>query len=100
MTRLWPMGARVDSLGPRRRATLEAKARAGDVAGGPVYGYRSVRNGTHADWVKYEPEAAVVRRIFQLCAEGHGTLGIAKKLNAEGVPKGFNKKKNAPRRWN
>ena len=31
-------------------------------------------------------EAAIVRRIFQLCAEGHGIKAIAKQLNAEGAP--------------
>ena len=31
-------------------------------------------------------EAAVVRRIFQLCAEGHGITPIAKQLNAERAP--------------
>src|SRR5215204_3794877 len=31
-------------------------------------------------------ETAIVRRIFGLCAEGHGIKAIAKKLNAEGAP--------------
>src|SRR5215207_4563486 len=31
-------------------------------------------------------ETAIVRRIFGLCAEGHGIKAIAKRLNAEGAP--------------
>ena len=34
-----------------------------------------------------EEEAVVVRRIFQLSAEGMGLAGIAKLMNAEGVPR-------------
>src|SRR6185503_739833 len=32
-----------------------------------------------------ETEAAVVRRVFEWSAEGHGTKAIAKRLNAEGL---------------
>jgi Recombinase len=31
-----------------------------------------------------EEDAAVVRQVFRLCAEGHGTKAIAKRLNQEG----------------
>ncbi len=33
-----------------------------------------------------ETEAAIVRRIFTLYAEGDGLTRIAKRLNADGVP--------------
>jgi len=70
----------------RTREALRAKAKAKHVAGGKVYGYRNVRNGSNTARVVDDTEAAVVRRIFKLTAEGHGLLKIAKRLNAEGIP--------------
>ncbi len=73
-----------------------AKARRGYVVGGRVFGYRNVDvfNGTDADGRPLrshverainEDEAAVVRRIFELCAGGYGVKRIAATLNAEGA---------------
>jgi site-specific DNA recombinase len=53
--------------------------------GGRVFGYRSVRD---ADGVKLEiveHEAAVIRRMFDLYANGNSLKRIAHLLNAEGV---------------
>jgi hypothetical protein len=33
-----------------------------------------------------EPEAAIVRDIFQMAADGLSLRGIAKRLNAQGIP--------------
>ena len=49
-----------------------------------LYGYRPDRE--REMYVIHEPEAAVVRRIFSLCAAGRGMHGIASMLNGEGVP--------------
>jgi hypothetical protein len=80
----------------RTHNTLRRKAEAGHVAGGVVYGYRNVEvlapgpegRDRRAHVVRdVDPEqAAVVRRLFQLCAAGKGLVRIAKALNAEGLP--------------
>ena len=49
----------------------------------PPYGYDSNAAG---ELVVNEAEAAVVRRIFQMCNEGIGTHRIAVALDAEGIP--------------
>lgn len=67
--------------------------------GGKCYGYRNVpvedpsRGGVHGHnfvigciQTKYDPEAAIVERIFNDYVSGISMAGIAKKLNAEGVP--------------
>src|SRR5262245_41473399 len=71
--------------------TMQRKARAGHVTGGPTFGYTNVDvpapNGTRAYVVQEinETEAASVRRIFELAAAGEGLKGIAKRLNSEGA---------------
>jgi site-specific DNA recombinase len=74
----------------RTREPLRRKAAQGYVAGGKVYGYTNVRQGSHTVRVANEAEAAIVRRMFEMAGAGHGLLRIAKTLNAEGVrsPKG------------
>jgi site-specific DNA recombinase len=77
-----------------RQRTYDAmarKARALHVTGGRVYGYDNVdvdgADGRRLHVVRRvnEEQAAVVRRIFALCAEGHGFTRIAKALNEDGV---------------
>lgn len=80
----------------RTHDALARKARAGHVTGGRVFGYRNVNvmttapDGTvtrsHVERAIDEPEAAVVRRIFEMCADGAGKTRIAKTLNAAGAP--------------
>lgn len=70
----------------RTREALRAKARHGHVTGGAVYGYDSVRDGSHVRRVINETQAAIIRRVFTMTAEGQGQQRIAKRLNAEGVP--------------
>jgi DNA invertase Pin-like site-specific DNA recombinase len=52
--------------------------------GWPLYGYRPDREA--GVYIIHEPEAAIVRRIFSICAEGKGMHSIASTLNREGVP--------------
>lgn len=70
-----------------RQRTYDAllrKARAGDVTGGRVFGYENIRRDTGGvRRVILDGEAAVVRRIFELAATGHGFTTIAKILNAD-----------------
>lgn len=88
----------------RVRDAMTRKARAGYVCGGEPFGYRnrpvSTSDGrrSHVERDVYEPEAAVVRRIFELCAAGKGVKAIAKLLNGERVPSP-RPKLNRPRAW-
>jgi site-specific DNA recombinase len=71
------------------------KARAGQVTGGRAFGYDNVDvmtmgpdgqpHRSHVERRINETEAAVVRRIFELCAEGRGVTAIAKHLNHQGA---------------
>jgi site-specific DNA recombinase len=75
-----------------RQRTYDAmarKAKAGHVCGGRTFGYVNVDvpgpNGkrSHVERRIHEAEATVVRRVFQLCADGVGQTRITKQLNAE-----------------
>jgi len=81
-----------------RQRTYDAmrrKALAKHVTGGRVFGYDNVgvsetdaSGRSHRLYVTRrinEAEAPVVRRIFQLCADGYGVRRIAATLNAEGA---------------
>jgi site-specific DNA recombinase len=84
-----------------RQRTYDAmtrKAKAGHVASGKVYGYDNVevlspiagpdgrRKRLHVVRRINPEQAAVVRRIFEMCASGMGLTRMAKALNAEHVP--------------
>jgi DNA invertase Pin-like site-specific DNA recombinase len=74
----------------RTRDAMVRKARRGHVAGGKVYGYRNVEvlAGGVRDHVRREiapEEAAIIRRIYERAAAGHGYSRTAKALNADGV---------------
>jgi site-specific DNA recombinase len=81
----------------RRGATVRThdshlrKARAGHVVGGRTYGYNNEvvlgENGkkSHVRRVINQDQPAVVRRIFERYAAGHGITRIAKALNADGI---------------
>ena len=70
---------------------MQRKARAGHVTGGRVFGYDNLEvlgpdgRRSHVERRINDTEAAVVRRIFELCAEGAGLTRITKTLNEEGV---------------
>jgi DNA invertase Pin-like site-specific DNA recombinase len=55
----------------------------------PAYGYRLAGRTLEI----YEPEAAVVRRIFSLYLSGYGKQSIANILNGEGVPRRYGNEK-------
>ncbi len=78
-----------------RQRTYDAmarKARHLHVTGGRTFGYDKVdvlgADGirSHVERRINEAEAAVVRRLLELCADGTGLTRITKTLNAEGVP--------------
>jgi hypothetical protein len=70
---------------------MQRKARAGYCCGGRLFGFDNVdvldKNGkrSHVERTINEPEAAVIRRIFEMAAAGYGAKAIAKRLNAEGI---------------
>jgi DNA invertase Pin-like site-specific DNA recombinase len=73
-------------IGRRTRRGLEGLARSGKSAGGRPFGYvPSAFSGTGQVEID-EGQAAVVRRIFEMFAEGHSPRAIATALNREGVP--------------
>jgi DNA invertase Pin-like site-specific DNA recombinase len=75
----------------RSRDSCARKAEAGYNAGGRVYGYdnhqvwstntRGEQARSHTEYRINDQEAAVIREIFRMCADGHGTGAIAKTLN-------------------
>lgn len=69
--------------GQRTYDALVRKAKSGHVTGGRVFGYDNVPVTGHIERRINEPQAAVVRRIFELCAAGHGQIAIAHQLNEE-----------------
>jgi len=76
----------------RTHDAMRRKARAGEVCGGTVFGYRNVEVRTaegkrsHVERAIDPAQAAIVARIFADYAAGFGFGRIAKRLNAEGVP--------------
>jgi site-specific DNA recombinase len=70
----------------RTRDAMLRKARAGHVTGGRVFGYDNVRVDGHVERRINDREAAVIRRIFELAALGHGLRVIANTINAEHLP--------------
>lgn len=90
-----------------RQRTYDAmarKAKAGHVTGGRVFGYDNVEvlgesgERSHVNRVINADEAAVVRRIFELSANGAGLTRITKALNAERAltPR---PQRNRPKAW-
>ncbi len=81
----------VDNIRFQTKRGLEGRALQGLSAGGRAYGYDSnpvIEKGQvvgHALSIN-EGQAAVVRRIHRLFADGHSPMAIAAKLNEEGVP--------------
>lgn len=86
------------SLGEKVHRGQEGRALKGFQPGGKCYGYRNVpiedptRSGKYGRFAVSgvelaiaEEEAAVVRRIFEMYADGNSQTTIAKTLNAEGV---------------
>ncbi len=91
-----------------RRRTRDAmlhKARQGHVTGGIVFSYRNEEVRTldgkrsHVKRIVIPEEAAVVRRIFELCAAGVGLRRIAITLNDEGALAPLPRRPGRSRSW-
>src|SRR5262249_15041930 len=76
-----------DKVRAKTRDALRVKAQQGHVAGGKVYGYRQARGADgHVQRTIHEPEARIIRRLFELTASGVGLVRCAKRLNGEAIP--------------
>ena len=71
-------------LSQKTKRGLAASVRKGKSAGGLPYGYKNTAEPGII--VIDEPKAEVVRRIFQMYADGHSPRSIAGALNSDGVP--------------
>ena len=78
----------VKELAKKTHRGLEGLMLRGQHTGGRCFGYDSVPvpGTTGKQLIINESEAAVVRRIFEMSAEGQSLKTIAKTLNSEGVP--------------
>ncbi|MFN9895256.1 MAG: recombinase family protein, partial [Acidobacteriota bacterium] len=75
----------IKELGKKTHRGLEGRALQGLHTGGRCFGYDNLRQGETVRLQINESEAAVVRRIFQMAADGGSLKAITKTLNREGV---------------
>ena len=79
-------------LADKTRRGLEGRVRQGKSGGGNAFGYDVVKQvDEHGEPLRgdrriNEPEADVVRRIFEAFARGHSPRAIARTLNDDGIP--------------
>jgi site-specific DNA recombinase len=73
-------------LAKKTHRGLEGAVLRGHHAGGRCFGYRNEVTATGVHLRIDEREAAVVRRIFEMCANGASIKRIARTLNNEHVP--------------
>jgi site-specific DNA recombinase len=71
-------------LAHKVRRGAAGNIRDGKHAGGLAYGYRTTP-GKPGEWKIFEPEAQIIRRIFQEYAGGERSRAIVGRLNAEGI---------------
>jgi site-specific DNA recombinase len=83
----------------RTHETQRNRARRGLVTGGVVFGYDNHRAADGVTRVINEAEAAIVRRVFELCAEGAGVRRIAHLLNDERALAPVPRRAGRPRSW-
>ena len=70
-------------IAKKQKAVIESKGNAGQrLTTRAIYGYQKDENG---QWIIDEEAAAVVRKIFELCASGQGVQQIANYLFANGI---------------
>lgn len=93
--RAWADENEREKIVSRTTEKLAERVREGKAAGGPCYGYRIVDKR----YAVNEPEAAVVRRVFDAYASGVGCRAIARRLNDDHVPAPKNAGKRALGLW-
>jgi site-specific DNA recombinase len=75
----------LDDLRDKTHRGMTGRALKGLSTGGWLFGYRTTRGAQGAEWVVFEPEAEIVRRIFREYAGGLSMKALVVRLNAEGV---------------
>jgi site-specific DNA recombinase len=80
----------LEAIRSRTKEALRERVRAGRIAGGRCFGYRLERRKDESGRpytvaVVHEPEAEVVRWIFDAYLEGHGIKAMAADLNRRGI---------------
>jgi site-specific DNA recombinase len=75
-----------DQIAYRTKRGLEGRARNRKSCGGRAYGYISAKDAKSGDREIHEEQALIVRRIFQMYADGASPRSIAAALNAEAIP--------------
>jgi len=86
-------------LGQKTHRGLEGLALRGLHTGGRIYGYSIVDCAEGKRLVVNEPEALIVRRIFQMSAENCSLRNIAMTLNREGISPPRPRKSKTPAGW-
>src|SRR5262249_46545632 len=76
----------LDDLRDKTHRGMTGRALKGRSTGGRLFGYRTSPTPDGAEWLVFEPEAEIVRRIFHMYADTCSMKTIAATLNAEGVP--------------
>ncbi len=93
----------IEKIRTMTRLSHRARAQDGHSTGGRAFGYTTVpvdpsNPRSRRRYVIDESVVAVVRRIFELYADGHSLVGIATRLNNEGVQSPGAKWKRTKRR--
>jgi site-specific DNA recombinase len=76
----------LDDLRAKTHRGLTGRALKGLSTGGRLFGYRTQPRADGVQWVIDEPEARIVRRIFQMYTDGRSLKAIAIQLNTEQIP--------------
>lgn len=76
----------IKELAKKTHRGLEGRALDGLHTGGRCFGYQNESTGDGVRLIVNEAEAVIVVRIFEMSANGIALKGIAKKLNADGIP--------------
>jgi hypothetical protein len=76
----------LDDLRDKTHRGMTGQALKGRSTGGRLFGYRTRRGPDGAEWIIFEPEAEIVRRIFRNYAGGASMKTLTMRLNEEMVP--------------
>jgi len=76
----------LDDLRDKTHRGMTGQALKGRSTGGRLFGYRTKQGPDGAEWIIFEPEAEIVRRIFQEYAGGLSMKALTVRLNEESVP--------------
>jgi site-specific DNA recombinase len=76
----------LDDLRDKTHRGMTGQALKGRSTSGRLFGYRTKQGPDGAEWIIFEPEAEIVRRIYQEYAGGLSMKALTVRLNEESVP--------------